>query len=144
MHVDLGHFASRRFRLGADVSFLRSSIHRETVELEDSTYANRVYDLSGHISLQWLMMEPGRALTPFVRLAVGVHALSSSFGSVVIDQRYNNNAFGLRAGGGLRLRVGGRHALVGEWDAALTREVSRRTVRVGAEVLLGDLRRGPP
>lgn len=138
-HVDLGHFSSSKLRLGADVSFLRSSLHRETVELEDSTYSNRVYDLSGHVALQWLLVQPSRAVAPFVRLAIGVHALSSSFGSVVIDQRYNNNAFGLRAGAGLRLRLGARRSLVGEWDAALTREVSRRTVRVGAEVLLGDL-----
>lgn len=137
--LDLGHFASRRVRLGAEAAFLRSRSHSEFVVAEDTTYRDVFYDLSGHVTLGVLLRDPIRRVVPYVTGSVGVHVLTSSFGAIPIDLRYNTNVFGLRSGAGLRVRTGSQRAIVIEWNASIAREVSRRSIRVGASWLFGDL-----
>lgn len=140
--LDLGHFSSRRVRLSAEAAFLRAFPHREFVVEVDSTYRDVFYDLSGHVDLQLLMTDPVRAAVPYLSFGVGVHALTSSFGSTPIDLRYNTNVFGLKAATGLRMRMpSGRHAIVVEGAALLSKAVSRASVRVGTEWLFADLKR---
>lgn len=134
LNVDLGHFASRKVRLAAELNYLRSARFSEYVEAEDSTYRDAFYDLSPKVWLQLLARDPARRFVPFVRFGVGVHALTSSFGSIPLDIRYNTNVFGLSSGAGARWRFGPR-ALVIEGTTVLAREVSRGGVRLGVEWL---------
>lgn len=139
--LDVGHFPVRRIRLVADVAFLRTRTYEERVEDEDTTYRDVFYDLSGHVIVQWFATDPSRLLSPYVSTAVGVHALTSNFGSTVLDQRYNTNNFGLRGAAGARLRLGGRRAVFVEYAGTLARNVTRNSVHVGLEALFGDLAR---
>lgn len=141
VELDLGHFASRRLRLSADAAFLRSRPYSEFVVADDTTYRNAFYDLSGHVTIGVLLRDPSRRVVPYVSGGVGVHVLTSSFGSIPIDLRYNTNVFGLRAGAGFRVRTSARshRAIIIEGNASLAREVSRRSIRVGAAWLFGDL-----
>jgi hypothetical protein len=139
--LDLGHFASRRVRLSAEAAFLRAFPHREFVVAEDATYRDVFYDLSGHVDLDLLLLEPGRAAVPYLSFGIGVHALTSSFGSTPIDLLYNTNVFGMKAAIGVRMRVGDRRAIVVEGSAILAKAVSRGTIRLGSEWLYGDLKR---
>lgn len=139
--LDLGHFSSSRVRLSAQAAFLRAFPHREFVVAEDTTYRDVFYDLSGHVDLQFLVRDPARVAVPYLSFGVGVHALTSSFGSPPVDLRYNTNVFGLKAATGLRLRMrGGRHALVLEGAALLSKAVSRSSIRIGTEWLFADFR----
>ncbi|MCC6316694.1 MAG: hypothetical protein IT361_03295 [Gemmatimonadaceae bacterium] len=137
--LDLGHFASSRVRLAAEASFLRAFPHREYVEADDTTYRDVFYDLSGHVDLHLLLRSPARRVVPYLSFGVGIHALTSSFGSIPIDLRYNTNVFGLRAGSGVRFRTGARNAIVLEGAASLSKAVSRSSVRLGVEWLFADL-----
>lgn len=139
--LDLGHFTSSRVRLSAEAAFLRAFPHREFVVAEDTTYRDVFYDLSGHVDLQLLMLDPSRAAVPYLSFGIGVHALTSSFGSTPVDLLYNTNVFGLKTATGLRIRLrGGRSAIVAEGAAVLSKAVSRSSVRLGTEWLFGDLR----
>lgn len=139
--LDLGHFSSRRVRLAAEAAFLRTLPHREYVVADDSVYRDVFYDLSGHLVLGLLLRDPRWRVVPYLGFGVGVHALTSNFGSIPIDRRYNTNVFGLRSSGGVRIRVGGsgRRAVSLEGSTTLARHVSRATARVGMEWLFGDL-----
>ena len=139
--LDLGHFASNRVRLAADLGFLRTLPFSEFIVADDTTYRNVFYDLSGHVVLKVLASDPSRGVVPWVSLGAGVHVLTSTFGSIPIDVRYNTNVFGLRAATGVRVRAGssGRRALVIEASALAAREVNRVGVRAGMEWLFGDL-----
>lgn len=139
--LDLGHFPARRVRLSADAAFLRSFPLREFVVADDSVYRDVFYDLSGHVMLDLLLRDPRRRVVPYLGFGAGVHVLTSSFGSIPIDRRYNTNVFGLRSSAGLRIRAGGsgRRAISLEGNATLARHVSRATARVGMEWLFGDL-----
>ena len=141
--LDLGHFSSRRVRLRADVSFLRTGRFRAYVAADDTTYRNVFYDLSGMLNLAFALRDPTHRVVPFVSFGTGIHVLTSSFGSIPIDLRYNTNVFGLQAASGVRIRAGhtGRRAVVIEGGATLAKEVSRASVRLGTEWLFGDLRR---
>ncbi|MBL8961718.1 MAG: hypothetical protein JNJ98_17795 [Gemmatimonadetes bacterium] len=138
--LDLGHFRSRRVRPGAAVSFLRSLPRSEYVPQEDATYRDVFYDLSGHVTLTVLARDPVHAVVPYASVGAGVHALTSSYGSIPIDIRYNTNVLGLRMGAGLRFR-GRARALSLESTAILARNVSRATIGLSTEWLKGDLRR---
>lgn len=142
--VDVGHFRSDRIRVAADIAFMRTLSYEEFVPSEDTTYRNEFYDLSGHVTVQWYLASPSGRVAPYVSTGVGVHALTSSFRSIVLDQRYNSNRFGLRAAGGMRVRLGSdrRRALFVEYAGTLVREVSRGSVHLGIEALFGDLARG--
>ncbi len=131
--LDLGHFSSRKVRLAAELNYLRTTRFSEYVEAEDSTYRDAFYDLSPRILLQLLARDPDRGLVPFVRVGVGLHALTSTFGSIPLDIRYNTNVFGLNSGAGVRVRVGRSHAIVAEGTALVAKEVSRGGVRLGLE-----------
>jgi hypothetical protein len=139
--LDLGHFQSRRVRLGAVASFLRTRPYREFVESEDSTYRDVFFDLSGHVVLTLLAREPQRRVVPYASFGVGVHALTSNFGSVPLDLRYNTNVLGLRSATGVRLRSGprGRRGATLESSVVLAKEVSRVVVGLSFDWLLGDL-----
>jgi hypothetical protein len=136
--LDIGHFPGRRVRVVADVAFLRTLPYEEFVAEEEATYRDVFYDLSGHVMLQWMLVDPSHRVVPYATTGVGVHALTSSFGSIIIDQRYNSNNFGLRGSAGLRVRVGSRRALMAEYAGVLARNVSRGTVLIGLEWLFGD------
>ncbi len=142
--LDIGHFRIDRIRVVADVAFLRTRTYEEFVPTEDTTYRDVFYDLSGHVTVQWFLTKPSQRVSPYVSTGVGVHALSSSFRSIVLDQRYNSNRFGLRAAAGMRVRLGPdrRHAVFVEYAGTLVREVSRGSVHVGVEALFGDLAQG--
>lgn len=138
--VDLGHFASRRVRPGASIAFLRTLPRSEYVTQEDATYRDVFYDLSGHVTLTVLARDPEKRLVPYASVGAGVHALTSSYGSIPIDIRYNTNVFGLRTGAGFRLR-GRSRAVSLEGTAILARNVSRASIGISTEWLFGDLRR---
>jgi outer membrane protein W len=141
--MDVGHFKIDRIRVVADLSFLRTLTYEEFVPSEDTTYRDVFYDLSGHVTVQWFLRNPSHRVAPYASTGVGVHALTSSFSSIVLDQRYNSNRFGLRAAAGMRVRLGSdrRRALFVEYAGTLVREVSRGSLHLGIEALFGDLAR---
>lgn len=124
------------------MSFLRSLPRSEYVAQEDATYRDVFYDLSGHVTLTVLARDPAHTVVPYASVGAGVHALTSSYGSIPIDIRYNTNVLGLRLGTGLRFR-GRARALSLESTAVLARNVSRATIGLSTEWLTGDLRRFP-
>lgn len=141
--LDVGHFPIRRIRVVADVSFLRTLQYEERVPDEDTTYRDVFYDLSGNLMFQLHATDPSRRLSPYIGGGVGVHALTSSFGSTLIDLRYNTNNLGLRGSAGARLRLGSgrRSAVFVEVAGTLVRNVTRSSVHLGLEALFGDLAR---
>ncbi len=141
--LDLGHFASRRIRVGVSAAFLRTLPFTEYVAQDDTSFRDVFYDLSGHVSLTFLARRPEHRVVPWASIGAGVHVLTSSFGSIPIDIRYNTNVFGLRSAAGVRLR-GARRALSIEAGAILAKEVSRATLGLSTEWLFGDLRNTPP
>ena len=131
LNVDLGHFGPRRIRLAAEGSFLRTFKNNVTVVLEDSTYRDVFYDLSGHVDLVFYARDPESRVAPFANTGIGVHVLTSSFGSPVIDRKFNTNNFGLRMGAGSRFRIGSSAAVTVDFQVILSREVSRGVSRLG-------------
>lgn len=138
--VDFGHIATPRIRLLADLGYLHSFEKSEYVQSESRTYRDVFRDLTGTVALAFHPNAPASRLTPYALTGLGVHVLSSSFGSLAIDTRYNTNNFGILLGGGARLRVGaGRRALFAEVRRVLSQDVSRTSVHVGIAALLGEL-----
>lgn len=139
--VDFGYLRTRRIRLVADVTYLLTFPHEETVPSEEQTYRDVFRDLSAHLSLAFHAAPPSARVSPYVLTGVGVHVLSSSFGSTFIDTRYNTNNFGLLAAVGTRVRVGGsgRRALQVEVQTMQARNVRRVAVTVGVAALFNDL-----
>lgn len=139
--VDFGYLHSRRIRLVADLTYLLTFPHEETVASEEQTYRDVFRDLSAHLSLAFHAAPPSARVSPYLLTGVGVHVLSSSFGSTVIDTRYNTNNFGLLAAVGTRVRVGrsGRRALQVEIQTMQARNVRRVGVTVGVAALFNDL-----
>jgi hypothetical protein len=88
---------------------------------------------------------PTWRIAPYALASVGVHALSSTFGSPVLDRRYNTNRFGSQFGAGLRTWVGssGRSGIFVEVRRVIADEVNRTVVRGGYLYYLGDLVRHP-
>lgn len=139
--MDVGHFAIRRIRVIGDVAFLRSREHAEYVVFEDSTFRNVFYDLSGHVAIQWFALDPAGPVAPYILTGVGVHSLTSNFGSIVLDQRYNTNNFGLLGAVGTRVKFAKRSSIFVEVSRSLVRNVRRSSLRIGLEALYGDLMR---
>lgn len=138
--ADFGHIATSRVRLLADVEYLLSFPKSEYVQSENRTYRDNFRDLTGTIAFAFHPNSPAARFTPYALTGLGVHVLSSSFGSLAIDTRYNTNNFGLLLGGGARLRVGaGRRALFAEVRRVLSQDVSRTSVHLGIAALLGEL-----
>ena len=138
--LDLGWLRGRSVRLQGEVSFLRASL-TEYMELEDSTFHGNYFDLTAGVTALWLASADGK-VSPYALAGVAVHALSSTFGNSILDQRYNANRFGSHIGAGLRVRVGtSRQALFVEARRIISDHVDRTVVRLGGLVLMGDLYR---
>lgn len=141
--IDFGHIRSPRLRLLADVTYLHSFPKTELIPTENRSYRDVFRDLSGTLALAFHLNAPAARLSPYVATGIGVHVLSSSFGSPVIDRRYNTNNFGLLAAAGARLRTGtgGRRALLIEARRVMSHDVSRTSIHLGVSSLFGDLAR---
>jgi hypothetical protein len=139
--IDLGWMRGRSVRLQAEVSFLWATL-TETVVTEDSTFTGDYFDLTGGVSAVWLA-SPGSQVSPYALAGLAVHALSSTFGSPVLDRRYNANRFGSHLGAGVRFRLGAEssNALYVEVRRTFADEVNRTAVRLGGLVVFGDLAR---
>jgi hypothetical protein len=142
VELDLGRFAGSRTRFQIESTFLRGGLH-EFVELEDRTYNGHIYDLTGAIVAVQLLRSPSRRVQPFISGALSVHAMSSSFGSTILDRRYNTNNFGVQAGAGVRVRLGSRgsRALVLELRRTTVHDMNRVSLSVGLMRLMRDLAR---
>jgi hypothetical protein len=140
VELDLGRFAGSRTRFQIEATFLRGGLH-EFVELEDHTYNGHIYDLTGAISGVQLLRAPRRRVQPFISGSLSVHAMSSSFGSTILDRRYNTNNFGAQAGIGLRVRLGshGSRAFVLELRRTTVHDMNRTSLHLGVMRLLRDL-----
>ena len=140
--LDLGWMRGRGVRLQAEVSFLRATL-TETVSdpfLEDSTFHGNYFDLSAGVNVVGFLSADGK-VSPYALAGLAVHALSSTFGSPLLDARYNANRFGSHFGAGVRFRSGSRQAFYAELRHTFADEVDRTAVRVGAMMLFGDLHR---
>ena len=138
--LDLGWIRGRSLRLQGEVAFLRATL-TETLVVEDSTFHGNYFDLSAGVSAIWLPAADAR-VSPYGLAGTAVHALSSTFGNAVLDQRYNANRFGSHVGAGVRLRIGSsRQALFAEARRIIADHVDRTEVRFGGLVLMGDLYR---
>jgi hypothetical protein len=127
-------------RLQGEVAFLRATL-TETLVVEDSTFHGDYFDLSAGVSAIWLVSIDAR-VSPYALVGTAVHALSSTFGNSVLDQRYNANRFGSHVGAGLRLRIGSsRQAVFAEARRVISDHVNRTEVRFGGLILMGDLYR---
>jgi hypothetical protein len=140
--IDLGHLHSTRVRLGGEVSFLHVTL-REYVPQEDTTYSGPVVDLSGTVALTWFGGSDRSRVAPYVQVGAAVHALSSSFGSLVLDPRYNANRLGLTGAAGVNWWLGqsGRRSLFVEARRTYALNVNRWMVRAGAWVHFAPLAR---
>lgn len=139
--VDFGHLATPRLRVLADVGYLLSFAKTEYVQSENKTYRDNFRDLTGSLALAFHPNAPTSRVTPYAIGGLGVHVLSSTFGSLAIDRRYNTNNFGLLLAGGARLRLGGsrKHAFLVEVRRVLSQDVSRTSIHVGIVALVGEL-----
>jgi hypothetical protein len=140
--LDVGWMRGRGVRLQAEVSFLRATL-TETVSdpfLEDSTYNGNYFDLTFGVSVVGLL-SPDSKVSPYALAGLAVHALSSAFGSPLLDARYNANRFGSHFGAGVRFRSGSRQAFYAELRHTFADEVDRTVIRVGAMALFGDMHR---
>lgn len=142
--VDFGWMGTRSLRLQGEAALTRATLS-ESVEVENRTYRDHFFDLTGSVALVALLRDAGHAVVPYATVGVGVHALSSSFGSIPIDRRYNANPFGSHVGAGARLRLGasGSRAVFVEVRRIIAENVDRSTVRAGGLVFFNDLRRPP-
>lgn len=138
--LDLGWVRGRALRLQGEVSALRAKL-TEFVELEDETFTDAFYDLTGSLSLVLQGGSRRGRFAPFLLAGIGVHALSSNFGSIPIDRRYNGNPFGSHIGAGGRIWLGtsGRNGLFLEVRRSIAEHVNRTAVRVGGLVFYNDL-----
>ncbi|MEW5917334.1 MAG: hypothetical protein AB1762_13055 [Gemmatimonadota bacterium] len=140
VEIDLGRFAGSRTRFLVESTFLRGGL-REFVELEARTYDGHIYDLTGAITAVQLLRAPSRRVQPFLSGSLSVHAMSSSFGSTILDRRYNTNNFGAQAGIGMRVRLGrrGHRALVLELRRTTVHDMNRLSLSIGLMRLMRDL-----
>ena len=140
--LDLGWMRGRGVRLQAEVSFLRATL-TETVSdpfLEDTTFHGDYFDLTAGVSVVGILSPSGQ-VSPYALAGLAVHALSSAFGSPLLDARYNANRFGSHFGAGVRFRSGSRQAFYAELRHTFADEVDRTVIRAGAMMLFGDMHR---
>jgi hypothetical protein len=142
--ADLGWLRGRQVRLQGELSMLRGRLS-ESVEVEDTTYTGYWYDLTVGATVLVMGGGPTWRIAPYALVGVGIHALSSTFGSPVLDRRYNTNRFGSQFGAGLRTWVGsgGHSGIFVEVRRVIADEVNRTVVRGGYLYYLGDLVRQP-
>lgn len=130
--LDVGWIGSPRLRLVGDATWFIGELS-EFVPQDDRSYSGAVFDLSASVSLLALGGSATARFAPYLSAGVGVHALSSAFGTPALDQRYNANRFALTEGAGFRLWVGrsGSMTLFAEGRAHQLTDVSRWSVRAG-------------
>ncbi len=140
VELDLGHFTSHLTRFQLESSFLRGDL-TEFVELEGTTYASHVYDLTGSVVGLQMLRPASRRVVPFLSGGLSVHAMASGFGSTILDRRYNTNNFGAHAGIGVRVRLGrrGNRALALELRRTTVRDMNRVSISLGLLRLMRDL-----
>ena len=140
--VDLGWAWAPRVRLVGDASWFIGSLH-EYVAQDDRDFSGAVYDLSSTVSLMALSGPTTARQSAYVSLGFSIHALSSSFGSIPLDQRYNANRFGIAAAIGGRAWIGrdGEQALFTELREIRVSESHRWMVRTGFMHNFGPLTR---
>lgn len=138
--LDLGWVRGRALRLQGELSGLRATL-TEFVEIENTTYTDAFFDLTGSVSLVLQGGGERGRFAPFLLGGIGVHALSSAFNSIPIDRRYNGNVFGSHIGAGGRVWLGasGRNGLFVEVRRSIAEHVNRTTVRLGGLVFYNDL-----
>jgi hypothetical protein len=128
--LDLGWLRGRSLRLQGEVAFQRATL-TEYLALEDTTFHGDYFDLSLGLSAAWFLSPDGQ-VSPYALAGVAVHALSSTFGTSELDQRYNANRFGSHLGAGVRFRIGSsRQAVFAEARRVIADEVNRTVVRIG-------------
>ncbi|MFN8574039.1 MAG: hypothetical protein U0132_18425 [Gemmatimonadaceae bacterium] len=130
--VDLGWIWSPRVRLTGDAAWFAGP-HREFVAQDDRSYKSTVFDLTGSVSLRLLGGSASSRLVPYLSGGFAIHALSSSFGTLPLDQRYNANRFGVLGAVGMERWIGssGRQSVWVEWRVQEVTDASRWTARVG-------------
>jgi hypothetical protein len=140
VELDLGRFAGPTTRFQLEATFLRGVLD-EFVELEGRSYSGSIFDLTGAIVGVQLLRPPSRRFQPFVSAGLSVHAMSSSFGSTILDRRYNTNNFGAQAGLGFRMRLGarGQRALTVEVRRITVHDMNRVSLSIGLMRLLREL-----
>ncbi len=138
--IDIGWIRSPRFRMQGELDWLRATLD-EFVAADDKNYHGHFYDLSGSVSGVLLGGGTRSRLVPYVEAGVGVHALSSSFGTLTLDERYNANPFGAHVGAGMRVWLSstGRQGASLDIRRVIAQNVNRTSVRIGALFLFGDL-----
>lgn len=139
--ADFGYLRSRRVRVLADLTYLLTAPRTERVESEGRTYRDAFRDLSGHVAFAFHANDPHGRVSPYLMTGAGVDILSSSFGSLTLDTRYNANNFSLLAAAGTRVRLGGegKRALQLEVRGVQAHNVRRLSVQVGVAALFNDL-----
>ena len=140
--IDLGSIRSPRIRLTGDASFLFAS-YSEFVPEEDQEYSGKIYDLSLTVAILVLGGPPRGHFVPYASLGAGVHALSSSYQSTILDERYNANRLGLTGSAGVRW-WSGRSGRYGGWLEArrtYALDMNRWGMRIGVERHFGELAR---
>ncbi|HEX7124126.1 MAG TPA: hypothetical protein VF178_17240 [Gemmatimonadaceae bacterium] len=138
--VDWGWVRHRALRIEGEVSFMQVTLS-EFVVTENREFRGHVYDLSTSLSLVVHGGNSRSRLVPFLSAGVGVHALSSAFSEVSLDQRYNANPFGSHIGAGARIWIPGleRHGVFVEVRRAIAEHVNRTVVRFGGLIFYNDL-----
>jgi hypothetical protein len=140
--IDLGSIRSPRIRLTGDASFLFAS-YSEFVPQEDRRYSGEIFDLSLSVAILALGGSPRGHVVPYASLGAGVHALSSSYQSTILDERYNANRLGLTGAAGVRW-WSGRGGRYGGWLEArrtYALDMNRWGIRLGIERHFGQLSR---
>jgi len=140
--LDLGWVWNPHVRLVGDASWFIGSLH-EYVPQDDKHFSGPVFDLSSTVSLLALAGNAAARQTAYASFGFSIHALSSSFRSLPLDQRYNANRFGVAGAVGGRVWLGdqGREALFLELRGTGVSQMNRWTVRSGFMHNLGPLTR---
>ena len=138
--MDLGWVRTPRLRLQGEVEFLRARL-RQYVLVQDTTFDGPFFDLSATVSAVLLGGNEHQRFVPYLDGGVGVHALSSTFGTLVLDRLYNANPFGFHVGAGARVWTSGsgRNGMFVEVRRVIAEAVNRSSVRVGGMVFYRDL-----
>jgi hypothetical protein len=138
--IDLGWVRSPRLRLQGEVDYMRASL-TQFILTRDQSYHDFIYDLSTTVSAVYLAGGEHQRVVPYLTAGLAVHALSSTFGVVELDQLYNANPFGFHAGAGVRiwLSSSGRNGMFIEGRRVVAQNVIRTSARLGALVFFGDL-----
>ncbi len=138
--MDLGWMHTRRLRLQGEVEYLGAR-YSEFVEVDDRTYRSPISDFSVAVTAIYALRTGSARTVPYLSAGIGVHALSSAFGTAVIDRRYNANPFGSLVGIGLRQwrGDGGRSGLFIEARRVIAENVDRWSLRIGALAFYRDL-----